>query len=98
MKVKVDGKEYAVLGEDELTNAEVIAIEKATGDVITTWAQGSMSLITGLVWVTIKRENPQLKFQDVVFSMADLTVDEADEEEEEVGKDKARKSEPTNKK
>jgi hypothetical protein len=92
MRVNIDGKTHELLDADELTNVEVMAIEEKTGQPISAWKSGSMAVITGIVWATLKRENPVLKYEHVNFRISDLEVEdeEADEAEAE---DKGKESE-----
>lgn len=62
----------------KLLNVEFIAIERATQGRLTMNAlnkamqAGSMEAITALVWVLRKRHEPQLRFDDVTFSLMDV--------------------------
>lgn len=95
MKVTIDGKEHEVLDPDKLTNQEIMAIEKETGEPFTQWEQMSMGVMTGLVWASLRRETPELRYKDVSFTMADITDQDEEEqkaEAEEAGKGKKRAS------
>ena len=87
MKVIVNGETYQLDAKDDLTNVEVMAIEKAIGVPAGQWVNGSMNVVTGMVWITMRRENPNIKFADVVFKLADVTPDEDDETDEGKGED-----------
>lgn len=83
MKIKYNDEEVPLLSEDELTNVEIMLIEQQTGEPVAAWRRGTMAVTTGLVWVTLKRQIPELKYKDVSFKMSDLIVDEDDPEEDE---------------
>jgi len=87
VKVIVNGETYQLDAKDDLTNVEVMAIEKAIGVPAGQWVNGSMNVVTGMVWITMRRENPNIKFADVVFKLADVTPDEDDETDEGKGED-----------
>ena len=69
----------------KLTNREGMAVEKATGLTVQEWTQqiarGSMSALTALVWIVRTRDEPSLAYDDVVFSLDELKVEEDPEPE-----------------
>jgi hypothetical protein len=76
-------------GKMMTTEAEVV--EKVTGMTFVAWGQALMegSTLAGraLVWVLLKREDPTLRFRDVVYSVDSLLLD-LDEEEREKLRDR----------
>lgn len=87
MKVTIEGTVHELIEPDRMTNHEIMAIEKETGQPVSEWARMSMGVITGMVWATLRRDNPKLKYRDVSFTMEDIEEEDADEEGEEEGKD-----------
>lgn len=90
MKFTVDGVVYEALTLETLTFAECRAIEKQTGHTFQQLAvnpdlQGSMDVTQALVWLSMKRSNPDLTFYDLDEMVpASLPTDSEDEETEEV--------------
>jgi hypothetical protein len=79
--IKVGDVEYR-FDPKKILNAEAIAIEKA---VELTWAQvmtglntGRLSAVTGVVWVLRKRDEPRLRFAEVVFEVGDVEIIDPD--------------------
>ncbi len=72
---------------DKLLNVEFIAIERVTGLTLIGIAQGLMDAsavaVTALVWVMRKRQEPTLRFDQVEFAMADVELENLDDEEAE---------------
>ncbi len=72
---------------NKLLNVEFIAIERVTGLTIIGVAQGLMEAsavtVTALVWVMRKRQDPTLRFDQVEFAMADVEIEDLDDEEAE---------------
>lgn len=72
----------------KMMSPEAEAIEKVTGMTFTEWGQALMngSTVCGraLVWVLKKREEPTLRFRDVVYPVDSLLVSLDDEEKEKV--------------
>ena len=82
MKITVDGDQTFHIALQRITNVEGMAVERATGMLFKEWfaglKQGSMLALTGLVWIAMKRTQPDLRFSDVEFSTLD--VDQGDEQ------------------
>lgn len=79
--IKVVDTEYR-FDPKKILSAEAIAIEKV---VNLTWAQvmvglntGRMSAFAGVVWVLRKREEPRLRFEDVLFNVGDVELIDPD--------------------
>lgn len=74
-------------------NVEIMAIERQTGMTASEFEdalnRGSMTAHTALVWLVRRRTEPGLKFDDVVFNSADLSIAAAEDEALEEGKDEA---------
>ena len=72
MKVKfeVDGQTYEI-DTSRIMNTEAIAAQKVTGKNYNDWLgacdDGDIESITALVWIAMKRGNPELRFKDVEF-------------------------------
>lgn len=68
-KFKLAGEEFALLDVDGLTFAEGRAIQKATGVALGKLMQGAADgdtdLTQALLWVTMKRRRPEMKFSDL---------------------------------
>ena len=83
MKLTIDGEVFE-FDASRMTNVEGMAIEKATGLLYAEWAEalskGSMMAQTALVWVIKKRQEPTLRFDDVVFTTVE--IDDGDEQAE----------------
>lgn len=69
---------------DRLLNVEAIAIEKVTGltlaGLMAGIKAGSMTAITGLLWVLLRRKEPTLRFEQVQFSFSEVDFEVDDEE------------------
>ena len=70
MKFLIDG-ETVEFDTERITNVEGMAIERVTGMLFGEWGEllnkGSMLAITALVWIIRKRQDPPLRFDDVLF-------------------------------
>lgn len=68
-----DGRVFEVDMGLALTNVEAMAVERATGwdsaEVQERLNNGSALAFTALVWAYSKRQEPTLRFDDVVFDM-----------------------------
>ena len=68
----------------KLMNAEAEAIERLTGMTFVTWQkavlEGSVRAVHGLLYVMLKRDNPALKYDQVVFCMDEIDFDFTPEE------------------
>jgi hypothetical protein len=84
MKISIDGRCYEF---ERITNIEGMALEKATGMTFGEWGQalesGSMLATTALVWLVMRREQPDLRFGDVEFDPAELNIEQDDPKDEE---------------
>lgn len=82
-----DNRKTYVLDRDSLLNTEAIAIEAATGrtllDVFNGLPEVSMICITAVVWILRRREEPELRFEDVQFAISDLDLEDPDPKDEE---------------
>lgn len=62
-----------------LLSPEMEAIEKVTGQFYPTWnaslLDGSASAARALLWVLLKRENPVLKYDEVLFSYDEFDLE-----------------------
>jgi len=81
--VTVDGHKYE-FSEATMTNLECMAIEDAMGVTVGEWQdllnRRSMKATTALVWTLRRREEPGLKFEEVVFNPASIDFDSSDED------------------
>lgn len=81
MKILVDGEAFE-FEQERITNVEGMAVERATGMLFAEWAEaltkGSMLAQTALVWIVKKRQQPTLRFDDVVYES--LVVEDAEAE------------------
>lgn len=79
MKITVDGKAYD-FDEESMLNTEAMALEAAMGMPTQQWSEllqkGSVSALTGLVWLVRRREEPALRFSEVEFALAKLVFDD----------------------
>lgn len=72
MKIKVEGVEYDL---SRLTVVEAEAIEKVTGEKMEdALGSGRASSLRALVWVAMKRQNPELRYSDVDFALEDVEM------------------------
>lgn len=86
----IDGETYQMVGVDKLTFAEGDAIERVTGSTLDEiGGEGSTPtrVVQALLWVSMKRRKPELKFSD----LADLVIGDIEWIEPEV----ADESDPT---
>lgn len=85
MRYKIDGVERN-LDENTLSNREVMDIEARCnctyGDWVDLLRRNSMLAITALVWIGLRREQPDLKFSDVTFTMGEVFDIAQDDQEE----------------
>lgn len=78
-KIIVNGMELDP-DPEKLLNVEFIAIERATQGRLTlnafaaAAANGSMEALTALFWVLAKRQEPTMRFDDMVFNLTDLKI------------------------
>jgi len=95
--VTVDGHKYE-FSEGSMTNLEAMAIEDVLGVTVGEWQdllnRRSMRATTALVWMLRRREEPALKFEEVVFNPSSIDFDTSDEDAEE-GKEPAPSSPAT---
>lgn len=86
---EVDGVEYTLV--DSPTFGEAKAIEKASGCVLSAMNEKNQPIayIQALVWVSMKRVNPEVKFEDLDdLDMGVLTrIQQAQEKAEEESPD-----------
>lgn len=72
---------------NKLLSPEAEVIERRTGMHFSDWSdavtEGSMTALHGLLYVLLKREEPTLKWEQVVFSMSEVDFELDDEEEAE---------------
>lgn len=81
-----DGRKTYMYGPKKMLNVEYIAIEQATGlkgveEIGEALRDVSMALVTALVWVLRKRDEPRLQLDEVVFPLGDLTFEDPDKNE-----------------
>lgn len=84
---------------NKLLNVEAIAIERVTAtqdqpgltlqDLAFGILRSSMVAVTALVWVLRKRNEPRLKFHEVVFHPAELEIEDLDAPDDEAPEDEA---------
>lgn len=77
-------KQYSMLDESKLTFAEARAVEKVSGRSFSELADpavsGSMGVMQALLWVSMKRAEPTLKFADLDdMPIADFEWDDDEE-------------------
>jgi len=79
MRLKIDGTSYD-FDIEGMSNRDAIAVERVTGNTFGEWAErlkaGSMEAVTALVWIIRRQSDPGLKFNDVEFPIASLSMDE----------------------
>lgn len=79
MKVLIKGQAFD-FDLTAMSNREGMAIERVTGMTYSQWSEavrsGSMLALTALVWVLERRTRPDLRFDDVEFSLDDIDVQE----------------------
>jgi hypothetical protein len=76
MKITVSGEEYDL---SRLTIVEAEAIEKVTGLKMSEVAEaGTASALRAMVWVAMKRKQPDLAFRDVDFVLEEVEVESED--------------------
>jgi hypothetical protein len=88
-----DRQEFEFDPESPL-NLESEALESAGGEVWQDYPDFLMRIGSGnirarraLLWVMLRRTNPQLRFVDVVFHLNEFLVEDAEDEPVPVGKD-----------
>lgn len=78
MEIKVADESYDL---SRLTIVEAEAIEKVTGQKMEdALGSGTASSLRALVWVAMKRQNPELRYSDVDFALEDVEVITPDED------------------
>lgn len=82
MPAVVVGEERYEFVEEDLTNVELIDIEKETDLTAVEFFQkinrGSMLAMTALVWILRRRTEPALQFKDVKFAASTFEIDNSD--------------------
>ena len=77
MQLVLNGQSYNA-NPDELTNREGMEVERVTGRSFMEWTAdlkaGSMLAYTALVYVLRRRDEPDLRFGDVEFTMGELNA------------------------
>ncbi len=75
MKLTIDGQSFEA-DPNDLTNREAILIKKETGlgarDLMRGLDELDMLSWTAFVWVLLKRTEPELKFDDVEFTVGEF--------------------------
>lgn len=81
MKVTIDGIEHEWDGS--FSFKEGLAIEKVTGVTFSEWndqlKRGSLLAMGALVWTILKRDNPNLRFDDVDYDLASFSMSPEEE-------------------
>lgn len=76
-QIILQGKTYDV-DAGSFTNKEGMDVERVCDMTFDQWniqlAAGSMLAMTALVWILQKRENPNLRFSDVTFTLSEFTT------------------------
>ena len=88
----VDGEHFTMLEPDRMTFAEARAVEKVTGLSFTQIGGDDVSITTtqALLWVSMKRARPELKFADLDdVAPGSIEWDEAEPEADPTGADEA---------
>ncbi len=72
---------------------EAIPVEQETGlgllDLVTLLPKLSPTALTAVIWLLRKREEPDLRFEDVDFALGDVDVEPIEDEETPAPKDDA---------
>jgi hypothetical protein len=91
LRLTLAGKTYE-FSEEDSTNTELMDLEEATGhelgEILEKLAKGSARSTTWILWLCMRREQPNLPLADVKFRPRDLGVEFLDDEQE-PGKDEA---------
>jgi hypothetical protein len=87
------GREEFRFDVDNPTNLDAEALESAGGDVWDSYpdfldkiGSGNIRARRAMLWVMLRRNNPQLRFVDVVFNLDEFFIEDV-EDDEPVGKD-----------
>lgn len=84
-----DGDHFDLLDDSNLTFAEGRAVEKVTGRPLSEQGEG-MDSMQALLWVSIKRRRPEVKFSDFDdIPVAAFEWDDDEEAEDPTGADEA---------
>ena len=79
MKITIEGHAYD-FDTDKLMLSEARAVEKVCGCTFQEWSEqlqaGSMEALAALVWIVQKRENPDLRFNEVDFAISGIEIEE----------------------
>jgi hypothetical protein len=72
LRFEVDQTTYEI-DPASILNTEAIAVQKVTGYGYDEWLgkcdDGDPQAVTAMVWVAMKRQNPELRYSDVSFPM-----------------------------
>lgn len=85
MKITVEGQVYDY-DPSKMLNTEAIALQKVTGMRVPEWTkaltEGDAYALTGLVWLVWRRDGREVAFDEVVFDVGslDLQDDEVPDE------------------
>lgn len=78
IRITLAGKTYE-FSEETAENTELIALEDVTGmttgECVEALGRGSMRILTALVWMLRRRDEPALALADVKFRARDLAVE-----------------------
>ena len=81
MKLKIDGVEHT-FDSNRFMLSEARAIEKVCGCTFQQWSDnlqsGSMEALAALVWIVMKRSDPELRFSDVDFALDSVEIEDDD--------------------
>lgn len=64
-RLRFGGEEFPLLTEEDLTFAEGAAVCRAAGIKASELGEASFESLQALVWVSIKRRRPEMKFSDL---------------------------------
>jgi hypothetical protein len=67
----------------KLLSPECIAMEQATGmdyatELVPALVRGNMTALTALLWIHLRRDQPDLRFDQVQFCLDDLKLEDDD--------------------
>jgi hypothetical protein len=87
------GREEFRFDVDNPTNLDAEALESAGGDVWDSYpgfldkiGSGNIRARRAMLWVLLRRNDPKLRFSDLVFNLDEFSIDDI-EDDEPVGKD-----------
>lgn len=91
------GTDKYEISPNGILNPEAVAVKKKIGLDYKPWMEAlsdyQVDALTAFVWIAKKRQDPTVKFEDIVFEMGSIEFEWSKEEQEEMEKANTPKAE-----